>query len=156
MMELSNLCLNVLLTIAFSTRRSPTLEGPLKWNMSMAFSVGWALHNRLQIKTNKQTIRNNRYARQFAHFIFQNHNGLMQLDIRIWSRYWLMQSTNYCSFSHRPYSQTRVAMTNTYINTTAFHRACFYNAVWHSLSLSPRNGQVNINSQWHVCILYQF
>lgn len=33
--------------MALSTRRSPTWEGPRKWNISMVFSVGWARHSRL-------------------------------------------------------------------------------------------------------------
>lgn len=42
------LCLKALFTMALSTRRSPTWEGPRKWNISMAFSVGWARHSRLE------------------------------------------------------------------------------------------------------------
>lgn len=42
------LCLKALFTMALSTRRSPTWEGPRKWNISMAFSVGWARHRRLE------------------------------------------------------------------------------------------------------------
>lgn len=43
-----HLCLKVLFTMALSTRRSPTWDGPRKWNISMAFSVGWARHSRLE------------------------------------------------------------------------------------------------------------
>lgn len=43
-----HLCLNALLTMALNTRRSPTWDGPRKWNISMAFSVGWARQRRLR------------------------------------------------------------------------------------------------------------
>lgn len=43
----AHLCLKELLTMAFSTSRSPMWDGPRKWNMSMVLSVGWALHKRL-------------------------------------------------------------------------------------------------------------
>lgn len=42
-----HLCLKALFTMALSTKRSPTWDGPRKWNISMAFSVGWARHSRL-------------------------------------------------------------------------------------------------------------
>lgn len=44
----THLFLKELLTMALSTRRSPTCDGPRKWNISMACSVGWARHRRLQ------------------------------------------------------------------------------------------------------------
>lgn len=44
----THLFLKALLTMALSTRRSPTCDGPRKWNISMARSVGWAWHSRLQ------------------------------------------------------------------------------------------------------------
>lgn len=44
------LCLKELLTIDFSTSRSPIWDGPRKWNMSMLLRVGWALHKRLHPK----------------------------------------------------------------------------------------------------------
>lgn len=44
----AHLFLKALLTMALSTRRSPTCDGPRKWNISMARSVGWAWHSRLQ------------------------------------------------------------------------------------------------------------
>lgn len=43
----THLFLKALLTMALSTRRSPTCDGPRKWNISMARSVGWAWHSRL-------------------------------------------------------------------------------------------------------------
>lgn len=43
-----HLCLKALFTMALSTRRSPTWDGPRKWNISMAFSVGWARQSRLR------------------------------------------------------------------------------------------------------------
>lgn len=36
----THLFLKALLTMALSTRRSPTCDGPRKWNISMALSVG--------------------------------------------------------------------------------------------------------------------
>lgn len=44
---LRHLCLKELLTMDFSTSRSPIWDGPRKWNMSMLLRVGWALHKRL-------------------------------------------------------------------------------------------------------------
>lgn len=44
----TDLFLKALLTMALSTRRSPTCDGPRKWNISMARSVGWAWHRRLR------------------------------------------------------------------------------------------------------------
>lgn len=46
--EGTHLFLKALLTMALSTRRSPTCDGPRKWNISMARSVGWAWHSRLR------------------------------------------------------------------------------------------------------------
>lgn len=43
----THLFLKELLTMALSTKRSPTCDGPRKWNISMALSVGWAWHRRL-------------------------------------------------------------------------------------------------------------
>ena len=44
----THLFLKALLTMALSTRRSPTCDGPRKWNISMVLSVGWAWHSRLR------------------------------------------------------------------------------------------------------------
>lgn len=43
----THLFLKELFTMALRTRRSPTCDGPRKWNISMACSVGWAWHSRL-------------------------------------------------------------------------------------------------------------
>lgn len=51
---LHHLCLKELLTMDFSTSRSPIWDGPRKWNMSMLLRVGWALHKRLHQQKRKR------------------------------------------------------------------------------------------------------
>lgn len=53
----THLCLKELLTIAFSTSRSPMWDGPRKWNMSMLLKVGWAWHKRLDQNMKKKRRR---------------------------------------------------------------------------------------------------
>lgn len=64
---LGYLFLKALFTIAFSSNLSPTWEGPLKVNMSMARRVGWAWDRRLHAKSTETIVLRHAGCGQVTH-----------------------------------------------------------------------------------------